>query len=137
MRHRHAVLATLALLVPLVAIAANVHFVSGPTVTQGERLTVCGTLAGLGNQNITVSVEATANVVCTNRGGNDPPGQKQSVSGSASDVKTENGRASFCVSTSNISNPCPKGHRPSVTYSEVRVTVTQGGRVVYRQTLDT
>src|SRR4029450_13539308 len=58
--------------------AASVHFVRGPVVTDdGVILVVEGKLAGLGEGDITVLVNATgvASVECTNPGGNVARGQ--------------------------------------------------------------
>src|SRR5947209_8545613 len=74
------------------AVAANPHFVSGPTFsTSNGALTVSGKIAGLGNKDVTIVVSAQATVTCTNNGGNVPPGQTQTVSGSVSNLRPENG----------------------------------------------
>jgi hypothetical protein len=122
------------LLVPIVALAANVHFLSGPTLSQvNGALKACGKLAGLGNQDVTIKLTATATVTCTNNGGNIPPGQTQTLSGSVSDLRPENGNVSFCVTTNSIQNPCPDGMKPKAQFSNVELTVIQGGRVVFHQ----
>jgi len=124
----------LLILIPVLVFAANAHFISGPTISEHNgSLEVCGSIAGLGNQDVTIQVSATADVQCVNRGGNPPPGQRQTVSGSVSNLRTENGRVDFCVRTSQIENPCPDHMRPDVTFSDVKVTVIQDGRVVLQQ----
>ncbi len=116
------------------AIAANVHFVSGPTVsTNNRQVTVCGKLAGLGNQDVRVVVSATATTICTNRGNNVPPGQTETVSGSVSRLRPENGTVSFCVTSGQAGNPCPSPMRPSTTFTNIRVQVYQGGKLVLDQ----
>jgi hypothetical protein len=135
---RKTILSTVSImLVAAVAIAANVHFIGSPKITEnGNRsLTVCGTLAGLGNQDVTVEVSATASTTCTNRGSNDPPGLKETVSGSVSNLHPENGSVKFCATTSGAGDPCPKPMRPSTTFSDVVVKVYQGGRLVLQQSL--
>src|SRR5437867_193384 len=83
----------LLILIPVLVFAANAHFISGPTISEHNgSLEVCGSIAGLGNQDVTIQVSATADVQCVNRGGNPPPGQRQTVSGSVSNLRTENGR---------------------------------------------
>jgi hypothetical protein len=68
-----------------VILAANAHFIQGPSVsTNSTTLTVSGTLAGLGNQDVTIRLNADAVVSCTNKGGNPPPGQTQEVNASLS-----------------------------------------------------
>jgi hypothetical protein len=127
---RHA-FAIAALLVAGVAFAANAHFIGEPTVTQQNRqLKVCGSVAGLGNENVTVVVSATATTTCTNKGGNVPPGQVETVSGTVSNLKPENGRVNFCVTTNAPANPCPDGMRPISTFSNVSVKIYQGGKLV-------
>ena len=57
---------TLALLATAVVavLAANPHFISGPTsLDMGTTLKTCGSIAGLGNQNVTIKVLQGGNVV--------------------------------------------------------------------------
>jgi hypothetical protein len=131
---RRYLLACTALLVAGVAFAANAHFLGSPTVTQQDRkLTVCGTVAGLGNEDVTVVVSATATTTCTNKGDNVPPGLTETVSGKVSNLHPENGRLDFCVTTNAPSDPCPKPQRPTSTFSNVLVKIYQGGKLVLEQ----
>ena len=59
---------------------ANVHLVGEPTIEDnGNTLTVCYKLAGLGNQDITVTLTTTgeATAQCVSPGGNLAPGQNK------------------------------------------------------------
>src|SRR5512132_1350827 len=90
----------LALILATVALAANVHFTSGPDFSSSNgALRACGTIAGLGNQDVTIRLSATATTQCVNKGGNPPPGQRTTVTGSVSNLEPKNGSLSFCVTT--------------------------------------
>jgi hypothetical protein len=124
----------LALVLATAALAASVHFTTGPTFSSsGGALKACGTIAGLGNQDVTVRLTATANTQCVNKGGNPPPGQRTTVSGTVSNLEPKNGSLSFCVTTNRPPNPCPDGMRPVTTFSNAQLTIYQGGKVVYQQ----
>lgn len=98
---------------------SSVHLRGGrnaePSFTDnGLTLTAVGDLAGLGNQNIEVTLSATGRVTatCTNRGGNQPPGQNPApvslagvVSIPASEIR--NGNVRFTVTTRAPANPIP------------------------------
>jgi len=99
-------------------------------------LTASGSIAGLGNQNIDVRVTATgsATVTCTNPAGNVAPGQTKNVtvSGTASNVQVENGRANFTVTTAQPvapQNACPnrkwRATVTDVTFTSATITVIQ------------
>lgn len=87
------------------AIAANPHFVVGPTITlnANNTVTATGSIAGLGNENIDVVLSAVLNVevLCRNPAGNVAPGQTQqtTVTGTQTQIHPENGRATFSVTT--------------------------------------
>jgi hypothetical protein len=100
-----AVLSLMALVVAAIpALAANPHFLSGPTFRDnGTTVTTTGTIAGLGNQNVTVQVLAsgTGEVTCRNPSGRRAPGQDQEIttSGSRTNLQTKNGKVTFSVTT--------------------------------------
>ena len=132
------------------ALAASVHFKNNRTPTftdNGLTATVSGALAGLGNQDvtITVSAEGLGSTLCTNPGGNQAPGQNKvpfTLSGtqtiSANEIK--NGNVSFSVTTATPRTPTPKEagcpnnnwtvELTDVKFSSYTLTVTQGGQTV-------
>lgn len=87
--------------------AANVHLLGEPQVTDnGTTLTLCGTLAGLGNQDLTIrlTVTGSATATCESPGGNLAPGRnKVPVTSTVTDVirsrEIKNGTVSFCETT--------------------------------------
>ena len=116
-------------------LAANPHFVSGPTFNANDgALTATGKVAGLGNRDVTIVLEATGVTTCRNRGGNVPPGQTETVSGQVSNLRPENGQVTFSVTTASVSNPCPDRMAPNTTFTSATLTIFQGGRVVLQQT---
>jgi hypothetical protein len=128
--------------------AASVHFVRGPVVTDaGVILVVEGKLAGLGEGDITVLVNATgiASVECTNPGGNVAPGQDTAVStsGSITLPSAKNGHLTFAVATAPPVVPdtptCPNDQWSAgvtdVAFTGGTLTVIQGGEVVLTTSL--
>jgi hypothetical protein len=120
------------------ALAANAHFVSGPTCTQTSTSTLdcSGKVAGLGNSAIFVVVNAPAG--CINNGQNTPPGQQNFISGP---FTTPNGQFTFGPGTGNTVTAtaagCPNGQQPFIQTSNVTVSVyecTSGSPTFSRKT---
>jgi|SRR5436190_2258392 len=135
------------------ALASSVHFKKGsPTFTDnGVTLTASGALTGLGNGDVFISLDATGNptATCTNKGGNEAPGQNPAavnVSGGeaipASEIK--NGNLSFNVTTEPPAQPtaaeagCPSANWTAaitdIDFTSATITVEQGGVVVLTKT---
>ena len=129
-----------------VVFAASVHFKHGSPVFTANKsaltLTASGTLAGLGNGDIVVAVDAngTANLLCTNPGGSSKvPGQNPNFSASGAGIvpasQQKNGNASFSVTTSPPPSPvpgapdCPNSGWTetitSITWTSARIRVWQ------------
>src|SRR5436305_15347705 len=75
--------AVVALIAAPAIYAASVHFKGGnPTFSdQGTTLKTCFCLAGLGNQDVTITVKTNglATTLSTNKGGNTAPGQNKTT----------------------------------------------------------
>ena len=137
-------------LVTTAAVAASVHFKNNRTPTftdNGLTATVSGALAGLGNQDVTITVTAQGlgSTLCTNPGGKVVPGQNKvpftlnaTQTISASEIK--NGNVSFSLTTAAPRTPTPKeagcpNNNWTVTLTDVQftsytLTVVQGGQTV-------
>ena len=140
------------LAVPL-AYAARVHFKRpAPSFTdQGLTLKTCLSLAGLGNQDVTITIDASgfATSTCTNRGGNVAPGQnKVPVSPTAQvtvpSTEIKNGNLSVCLATVAPPTPsateagCPNNNWSTslndVEFTSATITIEQGGTIVLQKT---
>ena len=133
--------------------ASNVHFKSGPSFTDnGLTLTASGSLAGLGNGDILVTLSARGNpaAVCTNpSGANKPPGQNPTsvtLTGSQAipQSQVKNGTAPFGVTTNAPQSPIPGApgcpgsnwteNITDVAFTSATLTVQQGGATVLTET---
>lgn len=148
-----AAVAAVALFAPTAALAANVHFVKGPTFTDnGTTLTTTGKLAGLGNEDIKITVSVTGiatKITCTNPGGKQAPGQNKprvTASGAQTISREEikNGSVTISVTTLEPARLTPKqagcpnnnwtATTDDVSFSSVTITVMQGGEIVLNKT---
>ena len=137
----------LAVLVAPTAFAANPHFIGKVKFSdQGTTLNATGSIAGLGNEDITVVLDATgtALISCRNPGGNIAPGQNKEVdvSGSQENIQVKNGRANFNVTTLeptlDPAEVCPNAQWTpilrDVRFSSATITVFQDGEQVLQET---
>ena len=136
------------------AVLAAVTWHSGPTVTfTGDTsATASGDGSGFGNQPAvaTLTVQATVQYTCVNKGGNAAPGRNpvpETSSGSADLGNADhNGRGVFNFTVSftpqaTVSGKvagCPNGNWTAeitdVSFETATITVEQGGRTVLQQT---
>jgi len=97
------------------AFAGRVHFTGSVDFTIHSPLTASGTLAGLGNGDIFVILEAwgTGTAMCSNKGGNEAPGQNpvtvnvMGIQGISAKL-IENGTTPFSVTTDDPKPPTAK-----------------------------
>ncbi|HYI45628.1 MAG TPA: hypothetical protein VE174_09270 [Actinomycetota bacterium] len=148
-----AVLASLVLVTS--ALAANVHWKSGPTFTdRGTTLSVSGALAGLGNKDVVIKVTAegvATSITCTNPAGKRAPGQNKPRVKSLGDMtisstEVKNGNVSFSLTTKDPAQLTPKAAGcpnnqwtakiNDVDFDKATITVSQGGKVVLSGTFD-
>jgi hypothetical protein len=125
------------------ALAQNPHLNTAPTITVNSdgTVTVTGTITGLGNKDVTVTLEVTgiATVVYYNPANHKPMGwNKEPVKSIAFTTipvtLIKNGNASFSVTTAKpVLSPAPNPkwtvELQSLEITSVTVTVEQGGKV--------
>jgi hypothetical protein len=111
----------------------------------GTTLSASGSVAGLGNDDVTVLLNArgTGTIVCTNPAGNVAPGQTRdvNVSGSQTITDVKNGRVNFNVTTAEPVAPpdaCPNpkwtARVTNVDFNSATLIVQQGGETVLTST---
>lgn len=135
-----------------VVFAANVHFKTAATSKDnGTTDTVCASLAGLGNGDLTITLigSGTTTTSCLNPAGNFAPGNPGDVVVSGVTTvpasKIKNGNVSFCVTTvaptcaTAKDCGCPNNNWTAtvtdVDFTSLTLIVEQGGKVVLRSTI--
>ena len=133
------------------AVAASLHFVGSPKASVvDDAVVVSGKVAGLGNEDITVTVEVDGQVtvLCISPGGNQAPGQNKEPF-SAVDSRTfvpsaKNGQFTFTIAVdiadaiaeAVAQHDCPNRNWTKevgdVSVDSVIVTVEQGGQTISR-----
>jgi hypothetical protein len=135
------------------ALAANVHLKRAPSIVQNpdDTITFSASLAGLGNQDLIVSIiaDGDASVILLNPSGQYVPGQNRvpvlvSATKTISAEQIKNGNVSFSLTTTEPENPTwDEAGAPNrnwsafideVDYESVTLIVEQGGRIVLRKT---
>ena len=127
----------------LVVWADNPHYRRGPSVVDnGLTATATGSITVLGNGDVIVTLsfpDATGTTICSNKGGNQAPGQNPATpaatSGSAFIDDPKNGNLSFTVTTAPPTNPtpqaagCPNGNWTAafdnITFGSGTLTIQQ------------
>ena len=146
-RIRMLVVAGLCLAGMVAAVASAQHFTKqgSPTCTDiGLQLRCTAEIAGLGNGDLTMSIQAgsLASVFCVSPGGNRAPGQNKTpgtVSGSTTipNSQIKNGRARITAETTAPTTPtasqagCPNNNWSTelsdVSFTNITVTISQAG----------
>jgi hypothetical protein len=124
------------------SLMSSPHYVVDPTFTDnGTTLTASGSVAGLGNQDVTVLLTATgtATIVGVNPAGKVAPGQTKdvNVSGQQTITDVKNGRVDFSVTTiapvapaDALPNPKWTAVITDVDFTSATLSVQQGGTTV-------
>jgi hypothetical protein len=95
------------------------------SVSGGYAVECAGKLSGLGSTTTTIALQAA--FACTNRGGNQPPGQ---VSGQSEPITPNNGQVTFDVTTG--AGSCPDQMRPTFGPTAT-INVYQNGVLVFTE----
>jgi hypothetical protein len=137
-----------------VALAANVHFKRDPSFTdQGQTLTSTISLTGLGNGDVTITLQVTGGATYTlyNPAGGFVPGQnKIPISATTTVVvpskQVKNGNLTVTLTTAAPAAPPAKdlgapnnkwtAEIDDVLFSTATITVVQGGNVVLQESFD-
>jgi hypothetical protein len=114
------------------ALAASPRYVCGPaSAPTATSVTTTGCIAGLGNEDVTLTQVVAVAVTCHNPGKNsDVLGQRKSFSSSEVGLYPDNGRLNFSITTSvgDLTGACPNGQWvPSGTIVGSSLAVYQGG----------
>jgi len=140
----------LLLMAPMLAAAASPHFIGTPTVNKSisgttATITTSGKVAGLGSaptQFFLTTSSVTAETECTNRGGNNPPGQDATfgpTQGQTTTIQPRNGQITFnnaaplSITVTAEQAGCPDHQAPSITsatFSDVVLHLVQNGEEV-------
>jgi hypothetical protein len=102
------------------AYAGSPHFVGTPTATRdGDTLTVAFKLAGLGNEDQTITL--TADAQCWNRGGNEPKAENKGALLASGVFSPKNGNVVGVLSGSATTDPACN---PPMELRYANVTIT-------------
>ena len=136
------------------AVAASVHFKRAPVfVDAGQTLKSTISLAGLGNQDVTITLQVTGSATYTliSPGGNAAPGQNKIPVSSSTSVTIASSQIKNGNLTVTLESPAPAAPVPTdvgapnnnwttqitdVSFSSATITVVQGGYTVLKQTFD-
>lgn len=140
----------LLLMAPILALAQSPHFVGTPTINKSisgttATITTSGKVAGLGSDPTQVFLTTsgvTAETACTNKGGNNPPGQEAHfgpTQGQVANITPRNGQITFhnaaplSIAVTAEQAGCPDHQTPSITsatFSDVVLHIVQNGQEV-------
>ena len=134
------------------AVAANVHFKREPVfVDAGQTLKGTISLAGLGNQDVTIILQTTGSATYTliSPGGNAAPGQNKIPVAASTSITIPSTQIKNGNLTVSLTTPAPPAPTPTdvgapnnnwttriddVSFSTATITVLQGGAVVLKKT---
>ena len=103
--------------------------VSVVSVTGGQAVQLDFKYSGLGSHTVTITVSAP--FMCTNNGGNNPPGQ---ISGSSGPITPQNGNVAGTITTAAAS--CPDHMAPTIGPTvTVTLTLDDGSSRVFTYTV--
>ena len=134
----------------LAASSSHPHFIGTPTIDKSisgttATITTSGKVAGLGSaptQFFLTTSSVTAETECTNRGGNNPPGQDATfgpTQGQTTTIQPRNGQITFndaaplTITITAEQAGCPDNQTPSITsatFFDVTLHLVQNGEEV-------